>query len=169
VILITKARLSRTADSDSIHSIEWQKLRPPQNMTMPAGGAAYRDGVLFCSQGNTAPGSGGLYYMALQRPPVPMVTNYFGCNFNSVHAVAVAKSDGALWFTDPCHGADRGIRQSPQLPCQVYRYYPQTGDLRVVADGLGRPHGIALSPDDKTVYITDSDAFRANQDHEPTR
>lgn len=107
-------------------------------------------------------GTGGLYYMShsSMRAPVPVVTNFFGRDFNSVHSVAVSRKDGSIWFTDPCNGADRGIRSPPELPCQVYRYSPQTGDLRVVADGMGRPHGIAFSPDEKTVYITDSDAWR---------
>lgn len=101
--------------------------------------------------------------MARNRPPVPVVTNYFGRNFNSVCSVAVASSDGALWFTDPCQGANQGIRPPPLLPPQVYRYLPKTGDLRVVADGLERPHGIALSPDERTVYVTHVDMAREGE------
>ncbi|KAK4448019.1 hypothetical protein QBC34DRAFT_407980 [Podospora aff. communis PSN243] len=154
VILITRARLLRHATSPStIRSIEWQKLRPPPSMPMPASGAPYLDGVLYCSQGTSSPGTGGLYYMPRGHPPVPIVTNYFGREFNSVHSVTVSQNDGALWFTDPCFGADRGFRPQPEMPCQVYRFAPQTGDLRVVADGLGRPMGIVLSPDEETVYV----------------
>jgi gluconolactonase len=116
--------------------------------------------------------------MPRHRPPVPVVTNHFGWDFNSVQGVALAptttrhaaageggEDDGvvAIYFTDPCHGADSGFRPSPpQLPNQVYRFVPSTGELRVVADGMGRPHGIAASPDGGTVYVSDADAFRAD-------
>jgi len=147
---------------------------------MPASGVPYKDGTLFCSQGNLTPGTGGLYYMPRHRPPVPVVTNHFGWDFNSVQGVALAPTtttrqhaaanrnggeddDVAMYFTDPCHGADGGFRPSPpQLPNQVYRFVPSTGELRVVADGMGRPHGIAVSPDGDTVYVSDADAFRAD-------
>jgi gluconolactonase len=38
----------------------------------------------------------------------------------------------------------------------VYRFDPATKDVRVIADGFGRPNGITFSPDEKTVYITDT-------------
>lgn len=44
----------------------------------------------------------------------------------------------------------------PKLPNQVYRFDPNTSYLRVIADGFGRPNGITFSPNEKTVYITDT-------------
>lgn len=64
--------------------------------------------------------------------------------------------DGAIWFTDPQFGFIQSIRPAPQLPAQIYRFMPGTTDLRVVADGLQAPNGIAFSPDQKTAYITDT-------------
>ncbi|KAL2018225.1 hypothetical protein VTK56DRAFT_1132 [Thermocarpiscus australiensis] len=159
VILISKVQLLRD-DSGTVTSVRWQKLRPPPSMPMPAGGTCYRDGMLFCSQGTLSRGTGGIYYMPRGQPPAPVVTNYSGHDFNSVHDVAAA-TDGSLWFTDPCDGFENGFRQEPQLACHVYRYDPATGDLRVMADGLSRPHGIALSPDERTVYMSDTDSVRA--------
>ncbi|KAK3352696.1 D-lactonohydrolase-like protein-like protein [Lasiosphaeria hispida] len=167
VILISKVRLSRN-DAGDVQAVEWQKLRPPSNMSMPASGTEFKDGILFCSQGGPAQGTGGLYYMPWNKPPRAVVTNFAGWDFNSVHDVVQAR-DGSLWFTDPCHGFDKDFRPQPQLPCQVYRYVPDTGDLRVVADGIGRPHGIAFNPDESIVYITDTDAFRGGGEHEPMR
>lgn len=88
--------------------------------------------------------------------PKPIVTNFHGRDFNSVNDVVVSK-DGCIWFTDPNYGYEQGFRQKPRLPNQVYRYNPKTGDLRVVADGFGRPNGIAFNPDETVVYITDTD------------
>ena len=98
--------------------------------------------------------TGGLFVMPRGRPPEPVATNYFGHGFNSVRSVVAAK-DGSLWFTDPSHGHDLKFRREPQLPCHVYRCVPEMGDLRVMADSMNRPHGIALSPDELTVYVTD--------------
>lgn len=128
---------------------------------MPAGGTAYANGMLFCSQGSLADGSGGLYFMPRGKPPMPLVTGFYGRDFNSPHDVALT-TDGALWFTDPCLGFEKDFRKKPVLPCQVYRFEPESGDLRVVADGLGRPTGIAFSADESTAYITDTDACRGD-------
>jgi gluconolactonase len=212
VILISKLKLRRTGSGGdgAVEQVEWSKLRPPANMPMPASGAAFSDGMLFCSQGTLAPGSGGLFYMPRGRPPQAVVTEYFGRDFNSLHDVAVyhssteesgngdgngngdgensggrnsrrssgdggAEDDGgsggavSFWFTDPCHGFEQDFRKKPQLPCHVYRFDPETGDLRVVADGLGRPTGLCFSPDGRTVYVTDSDAVHGDGNQDPTR
>lgn len=150
---------------DDVVAVEWQKLRPPQSMTMPAGGARYPGGMVFCSQGSLAEGTtGGLYFMPRGKPPEALVTGFYGRDFNSPHDVAVAARDGALWFTDPCCGFELGFRRRPVLPCRVYRFHPESEDLRVVADGLVRPMGITFSSDESTVYITDADAFKGEGD-----
>ncbi|KAK2623528.1 hypothetical protein QTJ16_007082 [Diplocarpon rosae] len=158
-ILISRIKLHRTDCLDgenNVHTVEWAKMRPPRGIQMPNGGVNYQDGILFCAQGTATAGTGGIYYLPRGAAPTPMVTNFYGRDFNSVNDVVVAK-DGAIWFTDPCYGHEQDFRQRPKLPCMVYRYEPTTGDLRVVADGFGRPNGIAFSPDGSVVYITDTD------------
>ncbi|TGJ86209.1 hypothetical protein E0Z10_g2530 [Xylaria hypoxylon] len=145
--------------STPVASIEWMKLRPPPNMPMPSGVVPYKKGLLYCSQGTLEPNSGGLFYMPLGKRPVPLVTNYFGKAFNSAQSVVEDKV-GGLWFTDSCAGLEQEIRPRPQLPNHVYWFHPTTGELRVVADGLKRPGGIALSPNEDTLYITDTEAAR---------
>ncbi|KAJ2975413.1 hypothetical protein NUW58_g8360 [Xylaria curta] len=169
VILISKLAIRRGPDTDPlgitgpsfapIASIEWMKLRPPPNMPMPSGAIPYKQGVLYCSQGNPDPNSGGLFYMPLGKRPVPLVTNYFGKAFNSPQSV-VEDKDGGLFFTDSSAGLEQEIRPAPQLPNHVYWFHPTTGELRVVADGLTRPSGITLSPNEDTLYITDTEAAR---------
>ncbi|RYP60334.1 hypothetical protein DL769_008166 [Monosporascus sp. CRB-8-3] len=167
VILISRITLTRTqssvmSDSDSfpvpeIGGVKWMKLRPPPSMPMPACAIRYQKGILFCSQGELAPDTGGLWYMPLGKPPVAVLTSFFGRPFNSIQNV-VQDRDGGLWFTDSASGFEQEIRPKPQLPNHVYRFDPQEGDLRVVADGFGRPTGIAMSPDQRTLYITDTAA-----------
>lgn len=174
VILISRVKLRRehaAADGadNAIAAVDCEKLWPPHPMAMPAGATPYSDGIVFFSQGNlTTESNGGLYYMPYlnDKPPVPLVTVFFGKDFNSPYDVASTR-DGALWFTDPHFGYEMGFRKKPLLPCHVYRFHPgdgngkRNGDLRVVADELCSPTGIAFSPDESTVYITDTDSARA--------
>ncbi|KAI1462130.1 calcium-dependent phosphotriesterase [Annulohypoxylon moriforme] len=155
-ILISKISLRRNPDQ-TIQEVEWVKLRPPSSMPMPSGACRYRDGVLYCSQGNLSSDSGGLWYMPLGKPPVPLLTSYFHKPFNSIQNV-VQDMQGGLWFTDTTIGFEQEIRPLPQLPNQVYRFDPKTGDLRAVADGLIWPTGIALNFENDTLYITDTGA-----------
>ncbi|KLU82598.1 hypothetical protein MAPG_01670 [Magnaporthiopsis poae ATCC 64411] len=154
VVLISKVRLHRDPDSGDVTGVEWTKLRPPSGIPRAAFGADQQSGV---------------FYMARGKPPVPVVTSYYGREFNSVHGVAVAP-DGGIWFTDPCHGFEQDYRKRPQMPCHVYRLASRDStDLRVVADGLGRPTCLAFSPDGGTLYITDTDAVHGDGNQDATR
>lgn len=123
---------------------------------MPNGGVNHNGGILWTGQG-TMNTTGGLWQMSAKSPNKAefIVGGFYGRQFNSLNDVVVA-SDGSFWFTDPIYGWVQGVRPKPKLPCQVYRYDPATKAVRVVADGFGRPNGIAFSPDEKTVYITDT-------------
>jgi gluconolactonase len=85
-----------------------------------------------------------------------LVDAFLGLPLNSPNDVLVA-SDGAVWFTDPSYGHLQGFRPSPELPDQVYRHDPRTGATSVVADGFDKPNGLALSPDESTLYVGDSE------------
>ncbi|KAI9647853.1 hypothetical protein NHQ30_004241 [Ciborinia camelliae] len=143
-------RLDKSGDSWSATIVE-----PKGTIALANGGIKYKDGVIICDQGSmTSPG--GLVFMNATAPYATqtLINNYYGVEFNSPNDVHVT-SDGALWFTDPTYGSWQGIRPQPQLPPQVYRYMPETNDIRVVADGLQEPNGITFSPDEKTAYLTD--------------
>jgi gluconolactonase len=66
----------------------------------------------------------------------------------------IVKSDGAIYFTDPTYG----IRSEQQeQPFQgVYRLSPD-GDLTVIVTDFIAPNGLAFSPDERTLYIDDSE------------
>ncbi|KAJ5721566.1 uncharacterized protein N7483_009500 [Penicillium malachiteum] len=123
---------------------------------LPNGGVNHNGGILWTGQG-TMNTTGGLWQMSVEEPNKAefIVGGFYGRQFNSLNDVTVA-SDGSFWFTDPIYGWRQGIRPKPKLPNQVYRYDPDTKAVRVVADGFGRPNGISFSPDEKTVYITDT-------------
>jgi gluconolactonase len=159
-ILISRVKLHRDEKSN-VYKVGWAKMRPPPGIDMPNGGVNYEDGILFCAQGTAQAGTGGIYYMPRGAPPKAMVTNFHGRDFNSVNDVVVSK-DGCIWFTDPCYGHEQDFRPRPKLPNQVYRYDPKTGDLRMVADGFGRPNGICFDFNETVCYITDTDQIHGD-------
>ncbi|KAK5017261.1 hypothetical protein LTR60_002015 [Cryomyces antarcticus] len=136
---------------------------------MANGGVNYQDGALFCAQGDLdTPGS--LVYMEAKSPykAMTLLDNFHGRLFNSPNDVVV-HSNRSIWLTDPIYGYEQGFKPEPKLPSQVYRVDPQTGDVRVVADGFGRPNGICFSPDEKTVYTTDTDWIHGDGTVDDTR
>jgi gluconolactonase len=81
----------------------------------------------------------------------------------------VVKSDGSIWFTDPAYGIDsdyEGHRADSEIgACHVYRVEPDGRDCRIVADDFVRPNGLAFSPDERRLYV--SDTGRTHVDNGP--
>jgi gluconolactonase len=69
----------------------------------------------------------------------------------------VMKSDGALYFTDPPFGLPLAHADPrKELPYSgVYRY--ADGVLRLVSTDLSGPNGLAFSPDERFLYVTNWD------------
>lgn len=145
---------------------QWSRHQVLNQIRNPAGGAAYNDGVLdgvlFCAQGDMENPT-ALIHMEADYPfrTRTLVNNYYGRRFNSLKDVVV-HSDGSIYFTDPVYGHDQGMRPPPELPNQVYKFDPHTGDVRVVADRFGRPSGICFSPKEGTCYISDTEFIHGN-------
>ena len=81
-----------------------------------------------------------------------LIDKYQNKRLNAPNDVVV-HSDGSIWFTDPGYGI-----QSDQfeLPTNVYRFDPSTGETIVVTDEFIRPNGLCFSPDEKLLYIVDT-------------
>ena len=76
--------------------------------------------------------------------------DYQGKQLNSPNDVIV-KKDGNLYFTDPPYGGNPNV-----LGFQgVFRVDPG-GTISLVSDDMTAPNGIALSPDETVLYVTDS-------------
>src|SRR5690348_6848642 len=85
----------------------------------------------------------------------PFLSNYQGKRFNSPNDLVFAK-DGALWFTDPSFGLP-GMDKDPKKQLKynaVWRY--KDGKLTPVITDMSQPNGIAFSPDEKTLYVSNS-------------
>jgi gluconolactonase len=143
---------------------------PRRDLVMANGGVSYDDTrILVCDQGSLMSPS-GIYLMQIHSPYSAelVVSDFLGRPFNAVNDVVV-HGDGSIWFTDPCYGFDRGYKAKPRLPNHVYRYVSATRELRAMADGIGRPNGICFSPDERTLYITDTDQIRGSENIENAR
>jgi gluconolactonase len=90
---------------------------------------------------------------------VTVADRYEGKRLNSPND-AVFKSDGALYFTDPPYGlAKQDDDPAKELPHNgVYRV--KDGKVTLLTAELTRPNGLAFSPDEKTLYVANSDAGR---------
>lgn len=92
---------------------------------------------------------------------VTLVDKFEGKRLNSPNDLTI-KSNGDIYFTDPPYGLPK-LMEDPgkELKFQgVYRLTPK-GELTVLAKGMSRPNGIALSPDEKTLYVANSDPEKA--------
>ena len=90
-----------------------------------------------------------------------VVDRYQGKRLNSPNDVVV-KSDGTIWFSDPPYGiaSDReGHKAQSELgDCFVFRFDPASGELRVVSNFVEEPNGLAFSPDESVLYVSDTSA-----------
>jgi gluconolactonase len=99
----------------------------------------------------------GIYTLdPITREVKPILNNYFGQRFNSPDDLVV-DSTGDVFFTDPWYGSRQNLTQdAPVLHQQTYRFRPSTGAVSIVEASIGIPNGIALSPDERTLYISDT-------------
>jgi gluconolactonase len=89
-----------------------------------------------------------------------LADRYQGKRLNSPNDL-VFRSNGDLYFTDPPYGLP-GIFDDPgkELPFQgVFRLTPD-GTLTALVTDLRAPNGIALSPDERTLYVSNSQSTR---------
>ncbi|QMU31592.1 SMP-30/gluconolactonase/LRE family protein [Adhaeribacter radiodurans] len=137
--------------------------------TQPRGGEVGSNGLILDKEGRLVLCQHGDRRMARMdaplRAPKPtfviLADNYEGKKLNSPND-AVYKSNGDLYFTDPPYGLEKNIDDpAKELPYQgVYRVTPD-GTVQLLTKELSRPNGIAFSPDEKTLYVANSDPERA--------
>ena len=134
-------------------------VRFPSNMAN--GMTLDRDGrLVICEQG-TRETPARISRLDLRTRSVDTVVDRWrGLHFNSPNDVVV-KSDRTVWFTDPNYGEVQGFKSAPEVGAYVYRHDPATGVTAVVADSFNKPNGLAFSPDESVLYVTDTGANQA--------
>ena len=125
---------------------------PPKSFIGPNGMIADKDGfVLLCRHTNR-----DIVRVAKDLSETVYLDKFEGKRFNSPNDL-VYKSDGALYFTDPPYG----LLKQDEDPAKeikfngVYRY--AGGKVVPIIKDLTRPNGLGFSPDEKTLYVANSD------------
>lgn len=84
---------------------------------------------------------------------VSIAETYDGKKLNSPNDIVV-RSDGTIFFTDPPYGLE-GREQ--ELPFQGVFGIKPSGELVLLVDDFKKPNGLAFSPDEKVLYIADTE------------
>jgi len=109
---------------------------------------------LICQHGNRR-----IVRVSKDLQITPLVERFEGKRFNSPNDL-VYKYDGSLYFTDPPYGLAK-LDHDPAKELSfngVFRL--ANGKLQLLIRDLTRPNGIAFSPDQKTLYVANSDDKR---------
>ncbi len=97
-----------------------------------------------------------------------LTATFDGHPYNAPNDLAIAR-DGSIFFTDPKYVGPEPLEQPVMA---VYRIDPQNKVIRLITDA-GKPNGICLSPDEKTLYVGVNDNGSSGVDsllnakHEP--
>jgi gluconolactonase len=126
---------------------------------LPAGGfigpngatAGKDDTVVMCQHGNRR-----IVRITSDLKVTTIVDNFEGKKFNAPNDV-VYRSDGSMYFTDPPYGLPLGD-DDPMKELPFNGVFKLTdGKLRVLIKDMTRPNGLAFSPDEKVLYVANSD------------
>src|SRR5687767_9122900 len=129
------------------------------------GGETGSNGLILDAQGRLVLCQHGDRRMARMDAPLdspkPQFTTladrYQGKRFNSPND-AVFRSNGDLYFTDPAYGMEKQW-EDPKREIPFAGVYRRTasGEVTLMTREMTRPNGIAFSPDEKRVYVAQSD------------
>ncbi len=125
------------------------------------GGESGSNGLLFDSMGRLTlceHGDRRIAVVTKNGGKRTLADNYKGKRFNSPNDL-VYHSNGDLYFTDPIYGLPQRA-EDPRRELDFCGVYLRRADGEVVllTKDFTRPNGIALSPDEKTLYVAQSDS-----------
>jgi gluconolactonase len=130
--------------------------------TIPRGGETGSNGLLLDPEGRLVLCQHGDRRMArmdapLDKPEPRFVTladRWNGKRFNSPND-AVCSSKGVLYFTDPAFGMEfRWEDPKREMDFAGVFRLGTDGEVSLLIDSLSAPNGIALSPDESTLYVS---------------
>jgi gluconolactonase len=143
---------------------EWLK---PSGYTgsEPRGAELGSNGLLLDAKGRLVICQHGDRRMARMDAPLSapapkfstIAEKYEGARFNSPND-AVFHSSGDLYFTDPPYGMVKQFEDpAREIPYQGVFRVQRDGTVSLMTRDMTRPNGLAFSPDEKTLYIAQSD------------
>jgi len=103
----------------------------------------------------TTPGAARIGVIYPKGSEATITDNFEGKPYGRPNDLVVSKA-GHIYFSEPGPNAAPGQpAPTPALPPAVYHVSP-AGKVTKVADGIERPNGIMLSPDEKTLYVNNT-------------
>ncbi len=118
------------------------------------------NGLAFDAKGRlisvqTTPGKALIGVIYPKGQEATLSDNYDGKPYGRPNDLVVDKK-GGVYFSEPGPNATPGQPPvTPPLSPAVY-YVPAGGKSMRIAEGIGRPNGIQLSRDEKTLYVNDT-------------
>jgi gluconolactonase len=141
------------ADVPSNQILRWIPGQKPDAFMEDAQGAS---GMAYDSQGRLYLCEGRarrVVRIDKKKHMEPLAEKWQGKRFNAPNDIVVRR-DGNAYFTDPAFGY-----QQDQRDLDFYGVFRITskGELELVSKSQTRPNGVALSPNGRILYVSDSD------------
>jgi gluconolactonase len=183
----THAQTLLFAEIPANNIIQWREGQGASVFLHPSGykGSAPFNGPEPGSNGMTVDSKGRLtvaghaqrdIYRLESLDPKAQITiladSYQGKRLSSPNDL-VYKSDGSLYFTDPPYGLQTQSDKDPQKRLIINGVYrlpgardlragspPANDKLQLIISDLPRPNGIAFSPDEKILYVSNSEPVK---------
>jgi gluconolactonase len=111
--------------------------------------------LISCEGGEQGPGRRRIVRTDMKTGEITVLTDkYGGKRYNSPNDCCV-DGRGRIWFTDPHYGADR---TDLEMDVEAVYCIDNAGKVKrmLTQKEIDRPNGIAVAPDDKTLYVIDS-------------
>lgn len=119
--------------------------------------------LLVAEQGYGERNGGVTLYHLQTGQRAELLMEYDGKPFNSPNKAIQSKA-GHLVVSDPDYAFRQGFRPPPVLEPNLYLLPKGSGELKVFRCGLEMPHGLMLSPDERTLFVTDTSNDGAHED-----
>jgi len=171
-VWIPSERVLLFSDVPRNEILEWKEGRGVRVFLKPSGytgkpergGEPGSNGLVLDPSGRLVICQHGDRRVARREPDGTLTTlagRYQGKRFNSPND-AVFKSNGDLYFTDPPYGLEK-LNNDPKKELKVNGVYrvSKDGEVTLLTDRMTFPNGLAFSPDEKTLYVANSDPKHA--------
>jgi len=122
-----------------------------------------REGRLVVCEGASPGGGRSVARYERDGTRTVLAHSYRGAPLNSPNDLVI-DARGRVWFTDPRYGGGPPVEQDAEAVYRIEAPDPPPGEdandsvVRVLGrSDVTRPNGIALSPDQRTLYVADTD------------
>jgi gluconolactonase len=130
---------------------QWTEEKGTEIFLDPSGNS---NGLALDAEGNLLLAQHGKRRVAriVNEIEIALADSFAGKKLNSPNDMTI-KSDGTIYFTDPPYGIDA---EEEELGFYGIYKLSTDGELLLLDSTLVRPNGLAFSPDEKLLYVADS-------------